>query len=324
VFLTELAGRGGAAGVDGIAVPESSVHEENPLGDDLEMIDWPLDPLGSRRPAVERAAEAVRAAEPAITGRWAREVELLLAERDARAAHAPAARPSRIPASRFKDYVRDPEGLAAALRRPMPERPYRATRLGTLFHSWVEQRFGLAGATETIDAAPTELDGDEGSADSPEAGYAEAPDDIAADRAVLARLQSTFEASPWAARRPVEVEREIQLPFDDRVLVCKIDAVFEVPPDPSAGPDAVSPRYQIVDWKTGAAPRDDADLADKQLQLALYRLAYARWRGIPPDRIDAVFYYVAEDRVIAPERLLDEGELLALWRESAVTPTAAR
>jgi DNA helicase-2/ATP-dependent DNA helicase PcrA len=27
----------------------------------------------------------------------------------------------------------------------MPERPYRATRLGTLFHDWVENRYGVHG-----------------------------------------------------------------------------------------------------------------------------------------------------------------------------------
>jgi DNA helicase-2/ATP-dependent DNA helicase PcrA len=102
----------------------------------------------------------------------------------------------------------------------------------------------------------------------------------------------------------VEVEREIHLPFDDRIIVCKIDAVFE-------GDDG---RFEIVDWKTGRAPRDAADLERKQLQLALYRLAFARWRGVDPADVDAAFYYVADDLVVRPEHVDDEERLLARWR----------
>ena len=36
--------------------------------------------------------------------------------------------------------------------------------------------------------------------------------------------------------------------------------------------------------------------------------------GIDPASIDAVFYYVADDRLIAPERIFDEQELLERWR----------
>jgi len=71
-----------------------------------------------------------------------------------------------------------------------------------------------------------------------------------------------------------------------------------------------------VDWKTGKAPKSAADLEAKQLQLALYRLAYSRWKGVELALIDAVFYYVADDAVIEPERIFDEAELVALWRSS--------
>jgi DNA helicase-2/ATP-dependent DNA helicase PcrA len=93
------------------------------------------------------------------------------------------------------------------------------------------------------------------------------------------------------------------VPFDGHVVICKIDAVYE-----SGG------RYEIVDWKTGQAPHDARDLEEKQLQLALYRLAYAKFTGIDPDQIDAVFYFVSHDRVIRPERIYSEAELLERWR----------
>jgi DNA helicase-2/ATP-dependent DNA helicase PcrA len=274
------------------ALPDASAHPENPLGDDLERILWPLDPLGSRRQAVEWAADQVRGAQPRLAGPWTRDLELLLAEREARLAATRVEIPTRVPASRFHDYVTEPDRVAGELRRPMPERPFSATRLGTLFHAWVEQRFGFGTGAEEIDALATDTDA------GAEAGGAD-----------LEALRARFEASQWAQRRPLEVEREIHLPFDDRVIVCKIDAVYEEPDG----------RVRIVDWKTGRAPKDAADLERKQLQLALYRLAYSRWAGIPEDRIDAAFYFVADDRVLEPDRIDSEEQLLARWR-AATSP----
>ncbi|CAN5315715.1 ATP-dependent DNA helicase [soil metagenome] len=283
-FLRELE----STGIIG-ALPERPELEANPLGDDAATIVWPRDPLGHRRTRVENAAELVRSARPGQEGIWRAEVELLLAERAARFDSATkVALPSRVPASRFKDFVTEPGEVAAALRRPMPERPYRATRLGTLFHSWVENRYGVDGSSEQLDALLTDTD-----------------DGERVDDAALAGLQATFERSEWAVRKPVDVEREIHLVLDSQVIICKIDAVYEA-----------DGRFEIVDWKTGKAPRDADDLEAKQLQLALYRLAYSRWREVPLDDIDAVFYFVADDRVIRPERLFDEAELVALWRRS--------
>jgi DNA helicase-2/ATP-dependent DNA helicase PcrA len=275
-------------------LPAAPEHDENPLGDDLEWITWPLDPLGTRRPAVEAAAASVRQAQPAIGGPWAHELELLLTERARRLAGAGAVSlPTRVPASRFHDFVADPGAVASSLLRPMPEKPFKATRLGTLFHSWVENRYGAGLGSDELDAPAVELD-DEGDG-------VEATD--------LARLRATFEASEWADRRPIEVEREIHLPFDDRIVICKIDAIYPLP----AGDDGL-PRFEVVDWKTGKAPKDADDLERKTLQLALYRLAYAKWTGIDPSRITAAFYFVADDQVIRPEHIDDEAELLARWR----------
>ena len=282
-FLLELAAAGIVA-----EPPAASATDEPPEGAEAEWTVWPNEPFGSRGAAVRAAAERVRVTRPALAGRWARETELLLEERERRRTREGVVPlPVRIPASAFKDYVTDPDAVAAELRRPMPERPYRATRLGTLFHSWVEERYGRLGGSDELDAAPFELD-DEGEV-------------VDAER--LAELQATFERSPWAQLAPVEVEREIHLPFDGRVVICKIDAVYRH-----------GDRLEVVDWKTGKAPRDDADLERKQLQLALYRLAYARWEGIDPSLIDAAFYFVQDDRVIRPEHIDTEEELLARWR----------
>ena len=290
-FLLELASRGV---ID--QLPDGSQNDENPLGDEAELISWPMDPLGHRRARVEDAAAAVRSAPVDRAGAWTRELDLLLAERAARLDSASYVElPSRVPASRFKDYVTDPASVARSLRRPMPERPYRATRLGTLFHSWVEERSAGTGSFDELDTDSTESDVD--------------TDQL--DAEALQRLQATFERSEWANRAPVDVEREIHLVLDGQIIICKIDAVYAEPV--AAGE---SERYEIVDWKTGKAPKDRADLEEKQFQLALYRLAYAQWKGIDPERIDAVFYYVADDQVIRPSHLFSEQELVARWRES--------
>ena len=278
-FLVEL----------GVELPGAPDASENPLGTSLERIVWPQDPLGNRRPSVEAAADAVRRADPRVVGPWAADITLLLEERRARAgAHDRVTMPIRIPASRFKDFVTAPAEAASMISRPMPQKPFRATQLGNLFHSWVEGRYAAGGDSAELDSLPGEDD---------ESDLVTLHD--------LDRLKEVFEASPWADRRPVDVEREIHLPFDGQIVVCKIDAVY-----------AVGDRFEVVDWKTGDVPKDAADLEHKQLQLALYRLAYAKWRGIDPVLIDAAFYFVAHDEVIRPERLFDEPELLHRWQQA--------
>ena len=56
-----------------------------------------------------------------------------------------------------------------------------------------------------------------------------------------------------------------------------------------------------VDWKTGKAPKNAADQKLKTLQLALYRLAYARFTGMPIEKIQVCFYFVGENKVPIPD-----------------------
>ncbi|PPG31924.1 ATP-dependent DNA helicase [Rathayibacter sp. AY2B9] len=279
VFLRDLEEAGTIA-----PLPTEPANEENPLERAPRTFRWPHDPLGSRGDRVRAAAARVRSAEPALLGARGDDIRLLLAERAVRLAGGERTPlPTRIPASRFKDIVSTPDEVAAQLRRPMPERPYRQTRLGTTFHSWVENRFGVQGGAEAVDTFSDELD---------DAG----PASVEQER--LDALIATFERSEWADRRPEAVEIEIHLQLAGHVVVCKLDAVYPTE-------DGV----QIVDWKTGRAPKDAADLELKQFQLALYRLAYSRWRGVPLESVDAVFYFVADDLVLRPERFYSEREL---------------
>ena len=281
-----------ALGLDPIALAQ---HDENPRDSEGHTLNWPMDPLGSRRAEVESAAALVRgAADAAPTP----ELSLLLAEREARARPQGPPVPTRIPASRFKDYVTDFAATVGGIARPMPEKPYPQTALGTLFHSWVEQHYGGAGALS--------LDDDLWSSDDEERADAAVS---VADLADLARLQEVFLASPWARRSPIAVESEIHLPLSDpadgaeHIVICKLDAVFET----------AEGRIEIVDWKTGRSPANGTEREERMLQLALYRLAYHRRHGVPLERIDVALYYVADDLVIRDESAYSEAELLQRW-----------
>ncbi|MEY4102433.1 MAG: hypothetical protein RIR88_567, partial [Actinomycetota bacterium] len=300
VFLRELADQGVIAELPG----EPASLDDNPLEAVKATVNWPMPALGHRAAVVRQAASLVEAANPVSPTPWDSEIDLLLAERNRRTSGADQLElPPRIPASRFKDFIDNPEGVARALRRPLPEKPYRATNLGTLFHSWVEHRSVLSGDLELVDSSLFERDDE-----FVDLGTAH-------DDAALAALKATFERSKWANRKPVAVELEVNLPLGNTIVVCKIDAIYEV--EGSNGE-----RFEIVDWKTGKAPKDAADLELKQFQLALYRAAYATWAGVSPENIEAVFYFVADDRIVTPERIYSEEELLERW--SSVTGSSPR
>jgi DNA helicase-2/ATP-dependent DNA helicase PcrA len=121
------------------------------------------------------------------------------------------------------------------------------------------------------------------------------------DRDILA-LQEAFLASEWADRTPVEVETPFELLVAGVLLRGRVDAVFST----------VDGGIEVVDWKTGRPPDNAADEAVKTVQLAAYRLAFARLRGLPLDKVGAGFHYVRENVTLRPVNLLDETELEAL------------
>ncbi|MCS3842060.1 ATP-dependent DNA helicase [Microbacterium sp. AK031] len=290
-------------GLDPIAAIDD---DENPYEGEGKTSLWPLDPLGGRRAVVESAAALVRSVDgqPAPT----RQLERLLVERAERQRGIRADPPTRVPASKFKDYVTDFDGTVRALSRPMPERPYRQTRLGTLFHAWVEHRSGLVGAGPGPESALWDSDDEQ-------------PDPWSvsvADEADLERLREIFERSEWATRQPIAVEIEIDFALGEgagaepggtsgegHIVICKLDAVYRR--DDRGG------RIEIVDWKTGKAPRTSAEREERMLQLALYRLAYHRRFGVPLEEIDVALYYVADDLVIRGDRVYSEEELVQRW-----------
>src|SRR5690606_33397069 len=148
-------------------------------------------------------------------------------------------------------------------------------RLGTLFHAWVERRSGLVGTGVAPDEALWEQDVDE------PAGQ----EVSAADEVDLARLREIFERSEWAQLQPIAVEIEIDFALRDpvgdgseHIIICKLDAVYRRADR--------GDRIEIVDWKTGRAPKTPREREERMLQLALYRLAYHRRFGVPLEQID--------------------------------------
>ncbi|WP_311417138.1 ATP-dependent DNA helicase [Microbacterium sp. ISL-103] len=287
--------------------------EINPYDGPGATLSWPIDPLGARRGVVESAASAVRAAaehDPVATA----ELTRLLAERAARLRGTDAPPPTRVPASRFKDYVTDFGGTLSSIVRPMPERPYRQTRLGTLFHAWVERRSEMVGVGHRVDEALWEIDEDD-PASAPGLGAGVGAEEVSqADAADLDTLQKIFERSEWGGLKPIAVEIEIDFALggsvspgeaDGHIVVCKLDAVYRR--EDRGG------RIEIVDWKTGKAPRTAKEREERMLQLALYRLAYHRRFAVPLEDIDVALYYVADDLIIRGDRVYTESELFQRW-----------
>lgn len=210
---------------------------------------------------------------------------MLLAERDTRADRE-VLFPAHVSASGLVRLAADRDAFALQLRRPVPNQPTVHARRGTQLHAWVEQHFTHASLLD-VDDLPSAED-----------------DDLPAD-ADLDKLRETFLRSEWAARTPVAVEADVETPVGGVMLRCRMDAVFD---DPERGPGAVV----VVDWKTGREPLDAAARAAREVQLAVYRLAWARWKGLPVEQVSAAFYYLGSDTTVRPERLLTEQELEAL------------
>ncbi|HLS03630.1 MAG TPA: PD-(D/E)XK nuclease family protein, partial [Actinomycetales bacterium] len=82
---------------------------------------------------------------------------------------------------------------------------------------------------------------------------------------------------------PIGLEIDIDTPVANTTIRCRIDAVFEEPDG----------RILIVDWKTGAPPKIGSSAhQERSVQLAIYRLAWARLHGLPLEEVDAVFVHV--------------------------------
>ncbi len=292
-YLLELAtcGEPSLTIVGGSGNPESPLPsleslDANPDAAANITLEWPMDPLGpNHRRKLEQARELIEGEiEKPNAAKVDTEIDLMLADQEEAVVRASQAKlPVRIPASRFKEFLLETDTVAELYRRPVPREPFSATMAGTLFHTWVEERFGLFSPKDELDI------------------QAEVVDDKN-DALNIDDLKEIFEQSRFASMEPADIECEIQVTIKSNTFICKIDAVF-----------ATENGFEIVDWKTGVAPKTPEDIAEKALQLALYRMAYSKFHGIDPNKIEVCLYYVNENLEIRPEAVKTSEELLEMW-----------
>ncbi|MFC4587490.1 DEAD/DEAH box helicase [Sphaerisporangium corydalis] len=282
-----------ASGQAAYWAPEVGENEANPLLAEPAAQEWPVAQGGERHEAVQGGADLVMnaingSAPPATPGpplkdwehdrvrAWARDTELLLKERDQvrRRGGAVVELPAHLTVSSLVTLAADPAALARQIRRPLPHKPAPLARRGTAFHRWLEGRWGQQRLIDDF-----ELPG--------------ASDDLSGVDAHLAELQARFEESPWAGIEPVDLEVPFETMIGDRLVRGRMDAVF---------PEGDG--YVVVDWKTGERPRGVAARA-AAVQLAAYRLAWARLEGVALRTVGAAFHYVRANETVRPVDLLD-------------------
>jgi DNA helicase-2/ATP-dependent DNA helicase PcrA len=230
-------------------------------------------------------AEVEPDGDPVVAG-WDEEAALLLAEREAvRHGAVRVELPPHLSASTVVALAADADAFADRLRRPLPQPPQPQARRGSAFHAWLERRFGAAALVD-LEELP-------GAADDA---------DVDAD---LETLQDRFLRSPWAALTPEAVEVAVETPIGGLVVRGRIDAVFRYETEQG-------PRWDVVDWKTGPPPRGEAESTARGVQLAVYRLAWARLHGVPVEHVGAAFFHAATGETVRPVELLDEVALAAL------------
>ena len=286
-IFTLIAGAASAHGgrlISDIAAPEDGV--ENPTLENPLTAVWPRDYLGDKRAQFDAAIELVNASDvhPLIDSQdsevnsWIMDAHSLITEQRKRAIDVvEVALPSRMSTSALVALHENPQELALNIRRPMPRGQDQYSRRGTAFHLWVERQF--------TDAAT--LFGDE---------YLDYLDPLD-DDSKLEDLKAAWLKSAFANRTPVRVEVPFETTIAGVLIRGRIDAIY-----------TDGDGFQVVDWKTGSKQLGKS----AQVQLAMYRLAWAKLSGCDISKISAAFHYVPTGVTDQPADLLDEAALIAL------------
>jgi DNA helicase-2/ATP-dependent DNA helicase PcrA len=282
-----IAGSASANGgrlISDVAAPEDDV--ENPSLENPVTAVWPRDYLGDKRAQFDAAIQLVHSSDvhPLIDSQdaevnsWIMDAHSLITEQRNRASDGvEVALPSRMSTSTLVALHEDPAELALNIRRPMPRGQDQYSRRGTAFHLWVERQF--------TDAAT--LFGDE---------YLDYLDPLD-DDSKLEDLKAAWLKSEFANRTPARVEVPFETTIGGVLIRGRIDAIY-----------ADGDGFQVVDWKTGSKQLGKS----AQVQLAMYRLAWAKLSGCDISKISAAFHYVPTGITDQPADLLDEAALIAL------------
>ena len=286
-FFTLIAGAASANGgrlISDVAAPDDDA--ENPTLENPLTAIWPRDYLGEKRQQFDTAMELVKqsAEHPLLNSTdsevnsWIMDAHSLITEQRNRASDVvEVALPTRLSTSTLVALHENPQELALNIRRPMPRGQDQYSRRGTAFHLWVERQF--------TDAAT--LFGDE---------YLDYLDPLE-DDSKLEDLKAAWLKSSFADRTPARVEVPFETTIAGVLIRGRIDAIY---------PDGDG--FQVVDWKTGSKQLGKS----AQVQLAMYRLAWAKLSGCDVSKISAAFHYVPTGVTDQPADLLDEAALVAL------------
>lgn len=260
------------------------VEDRNPFLVTEQPLVWPV-PLETSAAVQEQAALVTKHMNPnfvvpeimdeltdeerELIAAWESDIEVLLKQQEEQNATKRIVRlPDSLSASQVIALTNDEEKFTRSLVRPMPRQPSGAADRGTQFHAWVENFYG--------DRTLMDLDDLEGSGDS----------DIYSD-ADLIELKEAFKNGPFANRVPLKNEEPFALVIDGRTWRGRIDAIFQGSKDNANE----SGRWLVVDWKTGRKG------SANEIQLEIYRHAWAQIIGVPADQVDGAFYYVKDQEV---------------------------
>lgn len=235
--------------------------ETNPNLDDAVVATWPSNPFGSTayEMIARTSAKRVTDANAEETTAYDTEITRLL---DESRAEQTATIPIRIPASRYAEWSTNLDAVREGNRRPVPSKPFAAARVGNEVHIWIERGAPGEDALDLTDNS----------------------DDVIEPDTTIDAIKQTYLASRWRDADCLHKEIEILLPQGKHIIVCKIDAVYEI-----------DGRLTIVDWKTGAKPTTEAEKDAKAMQIVLYRRALAALTGTSAADIDCYLFYLAHD-----------------------------
>ena len=293
----------------------------NPKRETPARAPWPVE--RPRAAVIAASAARVRDASPLLLtsdSRTSSEVDGLI--NDARALIAEVQRskeasvvylPSRLSVSTLMKLHENPDLLALNIRRPIPQLSNAYARRGTTFHEWIEEHFKRPRLFDDVG-----LDGFDGFDEEwllehgsllesdismKSALSAQGDSQMEIEDAALSTLKDKWLASEWAERSPIGVEVGFETILDGTVLNGRIDAVYQI-----------GDRFEVVDWKTGKS-KTGKDLENAAIQLAAYRLAFARLNNLPLASVSAAFYYLGDNKTIRPADLLDEAALINLVKQ---------
>ncbi|MDO4928928.1 MAG: UvrD-helicase domain-containing protein [Corynebacterium sp.] len=221
---------------------------------------------------------------------WEADVDALIAEHKALAQpQLEVELPTQLSPTSFIALHEDPTDYARRLVRPIPFEPVPFAKRGTAFHQWVEDVMHQGDVLLEEPAIAMEADMAEDMLDS-----------------TLRELKDRFRQSSWYSRSGLfGTEIGFQIELGGHTFNGRIDAVYR---DPDGS-------WVIVDWKTGRMPSAPV-MRQKELQLALYRLAWAARQGISPEEVKAAFYYVAHDHTQWCTELPSENELADMLEDA--------